>query len=163
MRVHTAEQQSEQQAQREAQRAQRLQKAKLKLSKSRGAFGALHPSGEAPAKGAKQLARSGAHPPGLQEERQGISKEEAEFLLDEWESEGEDCGSKRKANGYASMFLVPCTVGLHAGSREQLTRSDKYDHAGQATAAAMRMGRTQRKMRRQRGGRSTSAAGHIRS
>lgn len=97
MRDHSAEQQSEQQAQREALRAQRLQKAKLKLSKSRGVFGATHPSDEAPAKGAKHLARSGARPPGLHEEQQGISKEESEFLLDEWESEGEDCGSKRKA------------------------------------------------------------------
>ncbi|BDA42655.1 ATP-dependent DNA helicase DDX11 [Coccomyxa sp. Obi] len=97
MRDHTAQQQHEQQAQREAQRAERLQKAKLKLSKSRGVFGTLQSSSGAPIKGAKGLSKSGARPPGSLEDQDGITKEDSEFLLDEWDSEGEDCGSKRKA------------------------------------------------------------------
>lgn len=97
MRDHSAEQHSEQRARREAQRAERLQKAKLKLQKNRGAFGALHPTSETAARGAKDLASSGSRPPGDTRDLQGISKEDAEFLLDEWDSEGEESGSKRKA------------------------------------------------------------------
>lgn len=102
MRDHTAQQQHEQQAQHEAKRAQRLQKAKLKLSKSRGVFGTLQSSSGAPIKGAKGLSKSGARPPGSHEDQKGITKEDSEFLLDEWESEGEDCRSKRKASNYDS-------------------------------------------------------------
>ena len=102
MQDHAAQQQHEQQAQHEAQRAQRLQKAKLKLSKTRGVVGTLQSSSGALVKGAKGLSKSGARPPGSHEDQEGIAKEDSEFLLEEWDSEGEDCGSKRKATKYAS-------------------------------------------------------------
>jgi len=98
MRDHTAQQQVELRAQRGVQRAERLRKAKAKLRRSNSIFGA--------APGAvKDLSRANARPPGkgpaapadVAQSSIDISPADAEFLLDDWDSEGEEHGSKRKS------------------------------------------------------------------
>ena len=111
MRDHSAQQAAEQHAQREAQRAERLKKAKLKLASGQGAFNAPVPiAGGGAQSGASRLPASGARPPGGRgvDELSGgcenaVAPGEEQFLLDAWESEGEDQtpGAKRKPEGYA--------------------------------------------------------------
>ena len=77
------------------QQAQRLCKAKARAKTT--LFGSSRHSPRKPPTGAKGLARAHARPPGaVAPDTGGLSTEDAEFLLDAWDSDSEDAAAKRK-------------------------------------------------------------------
>ena len=86
----------DQQHAQEAQQAQRLRKAKARARTT--LFGSSRHSPRKPPPGAKGLARAHARPPGaVAPDTGGMSAEDAEFLLDAWDSDSEEAAGKRKA------------------------------------------------------------------
>ena len=121
---HTAQQAAEEHAQRETRRAERLKRAKLKLAAGQGAFNARTTTraGAGAPSGASRLPASCARPPGGKgadassagEGDDELARGEERFLLDAWDSGGEEQpppGAKRKPAGYASLRTCPCRDG----------------------------------------------------
>lgn len=97
MRDASEQQQAEERLHSEAQRAERLQKAKAKLSQKRGIFGAQQTNDSASKAGTPD-ARRNKQVTGTPDDGQPVlDKHEQEFLLEEWDSDAEHGGYKRKA------------------------------------------------------------------
>lgn len=96
MRDQSEQQQAQQRQHLEAQRTERLQKAKAKLSQNRGIFGS-HKYNHGPSKAAKHVAKQNGKTAAVPDEEEPLTAAEHGFLLDEWNSDSEDGGSKRKA------------------------------------------------------------------
>lgn len=80
----------------QAQQAQRLRRAKARAKTT--LFGSSRHSPRKPPTGATGLAGANARPPGaVTPDTEGISTEDAAFLLDAWDSDSEEAAVKRKA------------------------------------------------------------------
>ena len=87
----------DQQQGQQAHQAQRLRRAKSRAKTM--LFGTKGHSPRKPPTGAKGLARAHARPPDADTAvAGGVSAENADFLLDAWDSDSEEAAAKRKAS-----------------------------------------------------------------
>jgi chromosome transmission fidelity protein 1 len=109
MRNESERAQAEERMRLETRHAERLQKAKAKLSKSRNVFGA--DLGEA---AQRHNAKSGAERKAVSAGDVPLRDYEQEFVLDEWDSEGEQSGCKRKTARQVVPSTPPCRLDVQS-------------------------------------------------
>jgi len=102
----------QQQQEQQAKQAQRLRKMKARAKTT--VFGSSQHSPRKQQKGAKGLAKAHARPPGSDKTTTGgareANSEDADFMLDAWDSDAEETAAKRKASRFEHSFICTGSV-----------------------------------------------------